>query len=99
MCKEFCGTEEGFQASAERYRQSQTGKQVDKCIAEDEEIKLAHPIRSGRHDLYAKAQELVSAKHSKFALIELVTWLLLRLDKAEKNAAELSEQLAKKVDK
>jgi hypothetical protein len=93
MCKEFCGKE------SDNNFQIMSFSKADKKIPEDEEIKLAHPTRSGRHDLYAKAQELISAKHSKFALIELVTWLLLRLDKAEKNAAELSEQLAKKVDK
>lgn len=50
----------------------------DKPLPEDEAIKAAHPLRSGRHDLYQEAMRLVGAKRSKGALVELVTWLLLQ---------------------
>lgn len=43
----------------------------------------AHPVWTGRHDLYAEAQRLVSARHAKADLVDLVNWLLARLD-AEK---------------
>lgn len=58
----------------------------DKPIPEDKAIDAAHPVRSGRHDTYAEAMRLVGAKHSKYALIELVNWLLIRVDVAEKKS-------------
>lgn len=50
---------------------------IDQPLPEDEAIKAAHPLRSGRHDLYGEAMRLVGAKHSKAALVELVNWLLV----------------------
>ncbi len=43
------------------------------------EIKAAHPTRSGAHDEYALAMKMVGNRHSKGELINLVTWLLVRL--------------------
>jgi hypothetical protein len=54
----------------------------DKPLPEDDAIKAAFPTRSGRHDLYAEAVRLVGAKRSKYALVSLVTWLLLRIEEA-----------------
>jgi hypothetical protein len=51
---------------------------ADTPLLEDDSIKAAHPTRTGRHKLYAEAQRLVSARHSKVGLIELVNWLLFR---------------------
>lgn len=48
----------------------------DRPLPEDAEIKAAHPLRTGRHDLYQEAMRLVGARHSKHGLVELVTWLL-----------------------
>lgn len=56
---------------------------VDSPLPEDEDIWAAHPIRTGNHDLYAEAQRLVTARHSKRSLVELVNWLLLRAITAE----------------
>lgn len=53
---------------------------ADRPTPEDDAIKAAFPTRSGRHDLYAEAQRLVHDRHSKFALVALVTWLLLRIE-------------------
>lgn len=64
-------------------------EQGDRAIPEDVGIGLAHPIRSGRHDLYQEAMRLVSAKHSKYGLIGIVNWLLLRLDVAEERMKKL----------
>ena len=50
--------------------------EYDKELPEDKEIAKAHPMASGRHDLFKEATRLVGAKHSKYALIELVNWLL-----------------------
>lgn len=52
----------------------------DKPIPEDDAIEAAHPLRNGRHDLYAEAMRLVGAKHSKYALVDLVNWLLHRIE-------------------
>lgn len=61
----------------------------DKALPEDEQIKVAHPLRSGSHALYAEAMRLVGAKRSKGALVELVNWLLTREDKALAHIAAL----------
>jgi hypothetical protein len=50
--------------------------------AEAAAIKAAHPTRSGRHDLYQEAMRLVGERHEKAQLVELVTWLLLRIETA-----------------
>lgn len=51
--------------------------------AEAAAIKAAHPLRTGRHDLYGEAMRLVGARHEKGELVELVNWLLYRIDSAE----------------
>lgn len=60
----------------------------DKPLPEDAEISAAHPLRSGRHDLYQEAMRLVGARHSKFALVDLVTWLLLKAEQSTVRKAE-----------
>jgi len=55
----------------------------DKPLPEDAEITAAHPMNSGRHDLYIEALRLVGASHSKGALVKLVTWLLLKAEKKQ----------------
>ncbi len=57
----------------------------DTPLPEDDAIRAAHPTRTGRHDLYAEAMRLVGARHSKGGLVELVNWLLYRLNAAEMN--------------
>jgi len=47
------------------------------AASEAEAIKAAHPLRSGRHDLYAEAMRLVGERHAKADLVDLVTWLLV----------------------
>ncbi len=56
------------------------GSWEDLPLPEDEAIDAAHPMRRGRHDLYAEAMRLVGAKRSKGALVALVNWLLLERD-------------------
>lgn len=56
------------------------GMMRDQPLPEDAAIRDAHPLRTGRHDLYAEAMRMVGAKHSKGALVELVNWLLWRLE-------------------
>jgi len=55
---------------------------VDRPLPEDDAIKAAHPLRSGRHDLYAEAMRLIGARHSKAGLVELVNWLLVDREEA-----------------
>lgn len=49
---------------------------ADKPIPEDDAIAAAHPLETGNHALYGEAMRLVGAKHSKYALVDLVNWLL-----------------------
>lgn len=39
-------------------------------------IEAAHPVSSKRHDLWAEALDMVSARHEKYELVCLVNWLL-----------------------
>lgn len=58
----------------------------DLPLPEDDAIKAAHPIRTGRHKEYEEALRLVHARRSKGGLVELVSWLLVRVNDAEKSA-------------
>ena len=57
-------------------------------MSEADEIKAAHPTRTNRHDLYAEAMRLVGERHAKAELVELVNWLLFKLDKTQENVME-----------
>jgi hypothetical protein len=52
----------------------------DLDIPEDTEIRFAHPLHTQNHERYAEAMRLVGAKRSKYALVDLVNWLLKRID-------------------
>lgn len=52
----------------------------DQPLPEDAEIAGAHPMITGRDDLYAEAMRLVGARRSKAALVDLVGWLLLKAE-------------------
>ncbi len=60
----------------------------DQPLPEDDAIKAAHPLRSGRHDLYAEAMRLVGERHAKADLVELVNWLLGFKDALLERAAQ-----------
>lgn len=49
----------------------------DQQLPEDDEIRAARPRTTDGNDLYAEAMRLVGAKRSKYALIDLVNWLLV----------------------
>lgn len=51
----------------------------DRIIHEDAFIEAAHPTVTKEHTLYVEAMRLVGAKHSKYALVDLVNWLLFRI--------------------
>lgn len=55
----------------------------DLPLPEDAEIRAAHPVTSGRDDLYMEGMRLVGARRSKGGLVELVTWLLLKAEAAK----------------
>ncbi len=46
-------------------------------------ISAAHPTVSGSHAEYAVALQMVGNRYSKHALVELVSWLLVRVGKTE----------------
>ena len=54
----------------------------DQDLPEEDQIHAAHPVSSGRHDLFIEAMRLVRAKRSKYGLIGVITWLLLRQERA-----------------
>jgi hypothetical protein len=64
-------------------------------------IEAAHPTKTQRFDLDDKARQMVSARHSKGALVALVNWLLAQLATltAERDAArEALRPFAKAAD-
>lgn len=57
----------------------------DRPLPEDEAIEAASPWHDGpnaRHDLHGEAMRLVGAKRSKGSLVDLVNWLLHRVENA-----------------
>jgi hypothetical protein len=53
----------------------------DKPDQFSERIKAAHPVickDDDRHDRYALAMEMIHSRHSKYALVDLVNWLLTK---------------------
>lgn len=51
----------------------------DKEKTFQKEIDASHPMRTKKdHDTYALAVELVSQRHGKYDLVNLVNWLLLQ---------------------
>ena len=40
------------------------------------QIKAAHPMNTGKHEIYATAMKMVGNRRGKFALVALVNWLL-----------------------
>lgn len=54
----------------------------DAPLPEDAAIRAAHPLRTGDQALYLEAERLVHAKRSKYALVDLVNWLLYKRKKA-----------------
>ena len=62
------------------------------------EIKAAHPTRSGAHDEYAEAMKMVENRHSKGELVNLVTWLLVRLHHAGKSGSGVSCRFCGRTD-
>ena len=53
------------------------------AMTHKEQIEAAHPVRTGRHDLYQEAMRLVGERQGKSELVNLVNWLLARLDAGE----------------
>lgn len=58
----------------------------DQPLPEDREIDAAHPLHSRGgadyaevHQIYSEALRMVGAKRSKYALVDLVNWLLRRI--------------------
>jgi hypothetical protein len=79
----------------------ETERWDDKPIPQDKEIKAYHPTRTGRHEVYADAMALVGAKRSKYALVELVNWLLaknLELDDRYQEVCAKLEDAAPRTD-
>jgi len=65
----------------------------DLPLPEDKAIEKAHPVLTGRHDLYEEARRLVGARRSKDALVNLVNWLLAEKDEAVQESGILWKTL------
>lgn len=48
----------------------------DDSVPEDEQIRRAHPLETKDFDTYNEALRMVGAKKSKYALVDLVNWLI-----------------------
>ena len=55
----------------------------DKCDRWTPMIEASHPLKTGAHDAYATAMEMVGNRHSKGSLVDLVCWLVQRVNVAE----------------
>jgi hypothetical protein len=62
------------------------------------EITSAHPTRSGAHDEYQTALKMVGNRHSKGELVNLVTWLLIRLHNSCRSGSGVSCRFCKRTD-
>lgn len=66
----------------------------DDPLPEDKQIAATHPLMTGNFSFHDEAQRLVSAKHSKFALVDLVRWLLTKIDNLEKQLQESNKKVS-----
>lgn len=53
---------------------------ADRPTEHDAEILKAHPLATGNHARYGRAFAMVEARNSKYALVDLVNWLLTRIE-------------------
>jgi hypothetical protein len=51
-------------------------------------IDAVHPMNGGSCEHYTTALEMVGNRHSKYALVELVNWLLIEQAKTQKQLAD-----------
>lgn len=65
---------------------------ADQPLPEDAEIKAHHPIENRSNAAYVDAQRMVSAKRSKGALVDLVSWLSQRAEQAEAALADMTAE-------
>lgn len=67
----------------------------DKPTADDAAINAAHPANSGNHKRYQIAMDMVGARHSKGALVEMTNWLLSEIERlvAENKALKADRRL------
>lgn len=69
-------------------RRWEAARQAERPLeAEAAAIKAAHPLRTGRHDTWAEAMRLVGERHEKGELVELVNWLLYRIEAGQFTSA------------
>ncbi len=74
----------------------------DRPLPEDDAIEASHPMESEDpevHMVYVEALRMVGAKHSKYALVDLVHWLLMRLKKRGGSNEVLPKSLQKQGTK
>lgn len=62
----------------------------DKPDQFSDRVKAAHPLRAkddaDRHNRYALAMEMIHSRHSKYALVDLVNWLLTKWPELQSEA-------------
>lgn len=78
-----------------RLEHSLAQKWESKSTPEDKEIDAEFPTRSGEHDRFRRAHDLVAPRHGKYELIGLVNWLLARAEKAEAKRSEFEKWFRK----
>lgn len=58
-----------------------------------DQIKAAHPVKTGSSKHYVTALEMVGNRRGKGALVEMANWLLTRAEAAEAKVAELEKEV------
>jgi len=75
--------ESHYQCVKERLELKTEWHEEDQEIPEDEDIKMVHPLETKDFSTWDEALIMVSAKRSKYALVDLVNYLLVRIKEYE----------------
>lgn len=65
---------------ADKFLKEAVGDTPVTSLSEAKAIAAAHPLQTRRFDLHNEAMRLVGERHAKGDLVDLVNWLLLRIE-------------------
>jgi hypothetical protein len=81
---DFLGIPRGGASVLDWLRSSRVESWEDRPDEWTDAVKAAHPTRSGSHDEYGVAMQMVGNRHGKYELVALVNWLLVLIDRGER---------------
>ncbi len=76
-------------AHGQQPSEPELGQWGDKPDQFSARVKAAHPVMckdADRHARYALAMEMIHSRHSKYALVDLVNWLLTKWPELQSEA-------------